>query len=951
MAANQVIVNTSTNQVTVLDGPEGPSGPTGATGATGSTGPTGATGSTGPTGPTGSTGPTGATGSTGPTGVTGHTGPTGVGVTGATGATGVTGPIGSTGPVGVTGNTGPTGFTGPIGATGVTGPQGVTGDTGPTGFTGPIGVTGPTGPTGVSGADGDTYATTSISSVAIGSGSKTFTLVDIDVDYSIGQTVVVAYDASNLMLGDVASYNAGTGELIFTVTSFIGTGTYATWSVNLSGAVGIAGPTGVTGPVGVTGDTGPTGVTGPVGATGVTGPQGVTGDTGPTGVTGPIGVTGHTGVTGDTGPTGLTGVTGDTGPTGPTGVTGATGPTGPTGATGPTGVTGATGPDFAGYDTEIHVSGTDGDDSTGNGDLTNPVATITHALTLVTGTRTTLIVHPGTYTESPTLPAQAGITLSASNITQLPISSQVLIDGTLTIDTAATNATINGINIDTVTITGTASAFLNNLTVITAFNKSSSGLVVCYGPRFANAAAISITGSGIVRFDDGTGSGTPTVNNAFAVAIFKNVKNIYNPVLTSGAVYFVDSAIYTTSTYAITQAAGTVTLFNCQVFNPTNLAEKAVSFAGTYSIINSILDYAGSSLTGTNLNTLSDFGNIGATAFITRGGTSSQVLQGDGTLSSSTGTGNVVRENAPTITGGMVVDGININNGTGTGTDNVAIGNSALASNTTGVSNMAMGADALGNNTTGSNNMGIGAATAGNVTTGNLNTAVGGAALLFSTVGLHNTSIGAGSNRGATSIISTFTITNGGSAYTDGTYTGVTLTPAVAGLNLTSALATVVVSGGTVTSVTITTDGNGHRLQTYTIDSAEVGGTGSGFLLTVTALTTGQFNTAIGSQAGRSNATGSRNVFIGYNAGRNETTDDNLYISNHLTSTPLIKGKFDSTGGNAGSVRIYGDLQLTTKTPASASDTGTEGTITWDADYIYICTATNTWKRVAISTW
>jgi trimeric autotransporter adhesin len=299
----------------------------------------------------------------------------------------------------------------------------------------------------------------------------------------------------------------------------------------------------------------------------------------------------------------------------------------------------------------------------------------------------------------------------------------------------------------------------------------------------------------------------------------------------------------------------------------------------------------------------------------------------------------------------MVVDGININNGTGTGTDNVAIGNSALASNTTGVSNMAMGADALGNNTTGNSNMGIGAATAGNVTTGNLNTAVGGAALLFSTEGQHNSSIGAGSNRGATSIISTFTITNGGSGYTDGTYTGVTLIPATAGLNLTSALATVVVSGGTVTSVTITTDGNGHRLQTYTIDSAEVGGTGSGFLLTVTALTTGQFNTAIGSQAGRSNATGSRNVFIGYNAGRNETTDDNLYISNHLTSTPLIKGKFDSTGGNAGSVRIYGDLQLTTKTPASASDTGTEGTITWDADYIYICTATNTWKRVAISTW
>lgn len=41
----------------------------------------------------------------------------------------------------------------------------------------------------------------------------------------------------------------------------------------------------------------------------------------------------------------------------------------------------------------------------------------------------------------------------------------------------------------------------------------------------------------------------------------------------------------------------------------------------------------------------------------------------------------------------------------------------------------------------------------------------------------------------------------------------------------------------------------------------------------------------------------------------------------------------------------------TAKTPASASDTGTQGQIAWDADYIYVCTATDTWKRAAISTW
>ena len=38
-------------------------------------------------------------------------------------------------------------------------------------------------------------------------------------------------------------------------------------------------------------------------------------------------------------------------------------------------------------------------------------------------------------------------------------------------------------------------------------------------------------------------------------------------------------------------------------------------------------------------------------------------------------------------------------------------------------------------------------------------------------------------------------------------------------------------------------------------------------------------------------------------------------------------------------------------TPASATATGTTGEIQWDSNYIYVCTATNTWKRVAISTW
>jgi hypothetical protein len=41
----------------------------------------------------------------------------------------------------------------------------------------------------------------------------------------------------------------------------------------------------------------------------------------------------------------------------------------------------------------------------------------------------------------------------------------------------------------------------------------------------------------------------------------------------------------------------------------------------------------------------------------------------------------------------------------------------------------------------------------------------------------------------------------------------------------------------------------------------------------------------------------------------------------------------------------------TTHTPGSAGATGTAGDIVYDADYIYVCVATDTWKRVAILTW
>ena len=45
------------------------------------------------------------------------------------------------------------------------------------------------------------------------------------------------------------------------------------------------------------------------------------------------------------------------------------------------------------------------------------------------------------------------------------------------------------------------------------------------------------------------------------------------------------------------------------------------------------------------------------------------------------------------------------------------------------------------------------------------------------------------------------------------------------------------------------------------------------------------------------------------------------------------------------------DIAALNSAPSSASDTGTVGEIRFTADYIYVCVASNTWKRAALSTW
>lgn len=161
--------------------------------------------------------------------------------------------------------------------------------------------------------------------------------------------------------------------------------------------------------------------------------------------------------------------------------------------------------------------------------------------------------------------------------------------------------------------------------------------------------------------------------------------------------------------------------------------------------------------------------------------------------------------------------------------------------------------------------------------------------------------------------ISTISITNQGSAYTNGTYTSVP----VASASGSGALATVVVSSNLVFSVTITNGGSDYvHNASVTISAATIGGTGSGFAGYIDNLT--------------SYAPNSKTLWqmdIGYDAlgnGQNNLIahpGENLNDISSNTNTRPIFGPF--TGTTMTPVGVFTAVGTTTNTSTSVTFTTT----------------------------
>ena len=239
-------------------------------------------------------------------------------------------------------------------------------------------------------------------------------------------------------------------------------------------------------------------------------------------------------------------------------------------------------------------------------------------------------------------------------------------------------------------------------------------------------------------------------------------------------------------------------------------------------------------------------------------------------------------------TNDATINGLTIGKGSGTGTDNTALGNGALKLATTASQNTAVGHEALYNtttngtqtavgfhalrNATGSNNLAIGyralRGTAG-TNTGTYNVAIGEDSLLAITFGSYNTALGyralyanaTGDNNIAIGYGSLIANTGGGNNV-------------AVGNNALSKLTVQSNSVGVGTNALFANTGSNNTAIGDAVLYGQVGsstgssntGVGSGAL---SSITTGANNVAVGRNAGTSGTaitTGSNNTFVGYQA-------------------------------------------------------------------------------------
>ena len=331
------------------------------------------------------------------------------------------------------------------------------------------------------------------------------------------------------------------------------------------------------------------------------------------------------------------------------------------------------------------------------------------------------------------------------------------------------------------------------------------------------------------------------------------------------------------------------------------LTSGRVTYAGTAGLLQ---DSANFTFNGTTVTTANDASIHGLTVGLGGGAVATNTAIGSGALSATaTGTFNVgvgqVALSAVTSGGNNTAVGRAALNTNTTASDNTAIGFNSLIVNN-GAQNTAVGGLSLTNNVGAVSGVAIGYGSLQYNVLGNNNSSLGFQSLRYNTTASNLTAIGYQSLYNNTTNVATLGTITGGSSYTNGTYTGVVMTLSSGSTAITYPTATIVVAGGVVTTVTITSAGVGFKDTTtvLTAPAASIGGTGSGFSVPVATLASGTGNTAVGYQAGYNVTTGVNNTALGYQS----LNANNIGASNtgigYLSLTANTSGNFNTAVGS-----------------------------------------------------
>lgn len=74
---------------------------------------------------------------------------------------------------------------------------------------------------------------------------------------------------------------------------------------------------------------------------------------------------------------------------------------------------------------------------------------------------------------------------------------------------------------------------------------------------------------------------------------------------------------------------------------------------------------------------------------------------------------------------------------------------------------------------------------------------------------------------------------------------------------------------------------------------------------------------------------------------------------NYFASIEVTDGGTEAVNALAGRIKTHSQMAVprVVSVPDTATSTGTAGDMAYSSTYVYICTATNTWRRAALSSW